>query len=97
MRRGGPVPRPVRFGDFEADFRAGELRKQGVKIKLQKQPFEVLGMLLDCPGRIVLPKAARRSWNRPSPSFPFPGVPCHALSQVPIMLTMLAECTFPKF
>src|SRR6266436_8675634 len=32
----------VRFGPFEADLRAGELRKHGVKLKLVGQPFEVL-------------------------------------------------------
>ena len=37
----------VRFGVFEADLRSGELRKQGVKIKLHHQPFQVLTMLLN--------------------------------------------------
>ena len=37
--------RTPRFGLFEADLQAGELRKQGRKIKLQEQPFEVLAML----------------------------------------------------
>ena len=60
MQRGDSVPRPVRFGDFEADFRAGELRKQGVKIKLQKQPFEVLGMLLERPREVVSREELRR-------------------------------------
>jgi len=43
----------VRFGPFEADLRAGELRKHGVKLKLVGQPFEVLAMLLECPGQLV--------------------------------------------
>jgi DNA-binding winged helix-turn-helix (wHTH) protein/TolB-like protein len=43
----------VRFGIFEADFRAGELRKAGVRIKLHDQPFQVLAMLLDRPGELV--------------------------------------------
>jgi DNA-binding winged helix-turn-helix (wHTH) protein len=43
----------VRFGPFEADFRAGELRKHGVKLKLVGQPFEVLAMLLERPGQLV--------------------------------------------
>ena len=43
----------VRFGPFEADFRAGELRKHGVKLKLVGQPLEVLAMLLECPGQLV--------------------------------------------
>jgi DNA-binding winged helix-turn-helix (wHTH) protein len=53
MQRGDPGLHPVSFGDFEADFRAGELRRQGVKIKLQKQPFEVLGMLLERPHEVI--------------------------------------------
>jgi Tol biopolymer transport system component/DNA-binding winged helix-turn-helix (wHTH) protein len=46
-------PRPIRFGVFEVDLRSGELRKQGLKIKLQDQPFEVLAMLLEHPGELV--------------------------------------------
>lgn len=43
----------VRFGVFEVDLRAGELRKQGIKIKLQEQPFQVLRMLLERRGDVV--------------------------------------------
>src|SRR4051812_45488175 len=43
----------IRFGVFEVDLRAGELRKQGVKIKLQDQPFQLLLILLEKPGEIV--------------------------------------------
>ncbi len=43
----------VRFGVFEADLRSGELRKQGVKIKLHHQPFQVLTMLLEHPGEVL--------------------------------------------
>src|SRR5262249_15791169 len=43
----------LRFGIFEADIRAGELRKQGVRIKLQDQPFQVLAVLLQRPGDVV--------------------------------------------
>jgi len=46
-------PRPIRFGGFEIDLKAGELRKGGVRIKLQGQPFEVLVMLLERPGELV--------------------------------------------
>jgi TolB-like protein/Flp pilus assembly protein TadD len=48
-----PVHGVLRFGLLEVDFRAGELRKQGVKIKLQKQPLQVLKMLLTRPGEVV--------------------------------------------
>jgi len=43
----------VRFGVFELDPRAGELRKQGVRIKLQGQPLQVLLILLERPGEVV--------------------------------------------
>ncbi len=43
----------IRFGVFEVDLRAGELRKQGLKIKLQEQPFQVLVMLLERAGEVV--------------------------------------------
>ena len=43
----------VRFGVFEVDLRSGELRKQGLKIKLQEQPFQVLVTLLERPGQVV--------------------------------------------
>src|SRR6185436_10723696 len=45
--------RLVRFGVFEADLRSGELRKNGVKIRLPGQPFEVLAMMLERPGEVV--------------------------------------------
>src|SRR6201998_1030838 len=44
---------PVRVGLFEVDLRAGELRRQGVKLKLQEQPFQILAMLLANPGQVV--------------------------------------------
>ncbi len=43
----------VRFGVFETDLRAGELRKCGIRIKLQTQPFKLLGILLSHAGEIV--------------------------------------------
>jgi DNA-binding winged helix-turn-helix (wHTH) protein len=45
--------RRARFGAFEVDLRAGELRKQGLRIKLQEQPLQVLAMLLQHPGDVV--------------------------------------------
>ena len=39
----------VRFGEFEADLRIGEIRKAGSRIKLQDQPFKVLQILLEIP------------------------------------------------
>jgi DNA-binding winged helix-turn-helix (wHTH) protein len=43
----------VRFGVFELDLDAGELRKNGVKLRLQEQPFQVLAELLQHPGDVV--------------------------------------------
>ncbi len=48
-----PIKDVIRFGTFEADLRAGELRRNGIKIRLQEQPFQVLAMLLERPGEIV--------------------------------------------
>jgi TolB-like protein/DNA-binding winged helix-turn-helix (wHTH) protein len=53
----------IRFGVFEVDVCAEELRKQGVKIKLQEQPFQVLQILLEHPGEIVTREDLRqRIW-----------------------------------
>ncbi len=43
----------LRFGVFEVDLSAGELRKNGARIRLQEQPFQVLATLLENAGRIV--------------------------------------------
>jgi TolB-like protein/DNA-binding winged helix-turn-helix (wHTH) protein/Flp pilus assembly protein TadD len=52
--------RIVRFGLFEVDLRAAELRKNGVKIKLQEQPFRVLVALLRNAGDVVTREELRR-------------------------------------
>ena len=43
----------VRFGLYEADLRAGEVRRAGIKIRLQGLPFKLLAILLDRPGELV--------------------------------------------
>jgi TolB-like protein/lipoprotein NlpI len=43
----------IRFGAFELNLRARELCKQGIKVKLQDQPFQILLMLLENPGQVV--------------------------------------------
>ena len=48
-----PSDGPIRFGVFEVDLAARELRKRGVRVKLQDQPFRVLEALLEKPGEIV--------------------------------------------
>jgi Tol biopolymer transport system component/DNA-binding winged helix-turn-helix (wHTH) protein len=50
----------IRFGVFEADFRAGELRKCGIRIKLQSQPFKLLAILLSHAGEIVTREELQR-------------------------------------
>jgi cholera toxin transcriptional activator len=45
--------RIARFGVFELDLNAGELRKSGVKLRLQEQPFQVLALLLERAGGVV--------------------------------------------
>jgi DNA-binding winged helix-turn-helix (wHTH) protein/Tfp pilus assembly protein PilF len=52
----GPTQAPpvlVRFGVFEADLRAGELRRNGVRVRLQDLPFRALALLLTRPGEVV--------------------------------------------
>jgi TolB-like protein/DNA-binding winged helix-turn-helix (wHTH) protein len=50
----------VRFGAFEADLRSGELRKHGLNIKLQDQPFQLLARLLERPGEVVTREELRQ-------------------------------------
>lgn len=49
----GEESRTHRFGAFEVDLRAGELRRNGLKVKLQEQPLQVLSLLLERPGEVV--------------------------------------------
>ncbi len=52
----GPQPRSiVRIGVFEVNLASGELRKGGVKIKVQDLPFRFLVVLLERPGEVVIP------------------------------------------
>jgi TolB-like protein/DNA-binding winged helix-turn-helix (wHTH) protein/Flp pilus assembly protein TadD len=58
------APVRLRFGVFEVDLRAGELRKHGVRLRLQEQPFQVLAMLLERPGETVTREELRnRLWT----------------------------------
>jgi TolB-like protein/DNA-binding winged helix-turn-helix (wHTH) protein/Tfp pilus assembly protein PilF len=57
------APPVVRFGVFEVDLGAGELRKKGVRVRLQEQPLQVLALLLEQPGRVVTREdLKRRLW-----------------------------------
>jgi DNA-binding winged helix-turn-helix (wHTH) protein len=50
----------LRFGLFEVNLQAGELRKNGVRIKLQEQPFQILVMLLERPGEVITREQLRQ-------------------------------------
>jgi TolB-like protein/DNA-binding winged helix-turn-helix (wHTH) protein/Tfp pilus assembly protein PilF len=53
----------VRFGSFELALRSGELRKAGLRVKIQEQPFRVLSLLLERPGELVTREELRgRIW-----------------------------------
>src|SRR4051812_2893569 len=57
------APVLLQFGVFEVDLRAGELRKHGVRVRLQEQPFQILTMLLERPGETVTREELRsRLW-----------------------------------
>jgi Tol biopolymer transport system component/DNA-binding winged helix-turn-helix (wHTH) protein len=68
MKLGATAGEIVRFGIFEVDLETGELRRNGLKLKLQEQPFEILRALLERPGEIVTREELRqRLW--PSDTF----------------------------
>ncbi len=52
--------RLVRFGVFEVDFNTGELRKNGGRVRLQEQPFQVLAALLERSGEVVTREELRQ-------------------------------------
>jgi TolB-like protein/DNA-binding winged helix-turn-helix (wHTH) protein len=52
----GPTPSPptlIRFGVFEADLRSGELRRNGVRVRVQDLPFRALRLMLSRPGEVI--------------------------------------------
>lgn len=61
-------PSVVRFGAFELDRDAGELRREGAKVRLQDQPLQILQILLEHPGRLIpREELQKRIW--PSDTF----------------------------
>src|SRR5438552_14735378 len=55
--------RVVRFGAFELYLETGELRKHGVRVKLQGKPFHILSALIENPGHVVTREELRsRLW-----------------------------------
>jgi DNA-binding winged helix-turn-helix (wHTH) protein len=58
-----PLPSTVHFGVFQVDFRSRELRKRGLRIRLQEQPFQILSLLLERPGEVFTREDLhRRLW-----------------------------------
>jgi DNA-binding winged helix-turn-helix (wHTH) protein/TolB-like protein len=59
-----PLPPLVRFANFEVDLRAGELRRDGSKVRLQEQPFRLLTALMESAGEVVSREDLRqRLWS----------------------------------
>jgi Tol biopolymer transport system component/DNA-binding winged helix-turn-helix (wHTH) protein len=55
--------RMIQFGVFEVDQKAGELRRNGARVKLQEQPFQILALLLARPGEVISRhELQRRLW-----------------------------------
>jgi len=68
MQNDSSGPQVIRFSTFELDVRAGELRKQGAKIRLQEQPLRILEILLAHPEQVVTREELRsKLW--PSETF----------------------------
>jgi eukaryotic-like serine/threonine-protein kinase len=68
MAASGQPAQTIRFGNFEVDLQAGQLRKHGLRIKLQEQPFAVLTLMLKRPGEAITREDLRHSlW--PSDTF----------------------------
>src|SRR6202166_4141616 len=65
MKQAAQPFRRFKFGVFEADLRTGELTKLGKRIRLQEQPFQLLAMLLEKPGELVIREELReRLWPK---------------------------------
>ena len=57
------VPLRVQLGSFEFDMKAGELRKDGLQVRLQEQPFQILLMLIERSGQVVtLDEIKKKLW-----------------------------------
>src|SRR5215467_15328135 len=58
-----PAEHLIHFANFQVDLRTGELCRDGVRIRLQEQPFRLLAALLECPGQLVTREELRlRLW-----------------------------------
>ena len=68
METGSSNGRRVRFGAFEADLQAGKLRKRGIRMPLQEQPFRILALLLARSGEVVSREELRSVIRSDDPS-----------------------------
>jgi TolB-like protein/DNA-binding winged helix-turn-helix (wHTH) protein/Tfp pilus assembly protein PilF len=58
------TPETARFGPYEVDLRAGQVRKFGIRIKLGEQPLQILAMLMERPGELVTREELRaKLWS----------------------------------
>lgn len=65
MDRNQSQPYVVRFGDFEANLRSGELRRHGLRVKLADQSFQILALLLESAGGFVTREELRQKlWKQ---------------------------------
>jgi TolB-like protein/DNA-binding winged helix-turn-helix (wHTH) protein/Tfp pilus assembly protein PilF len=70
MHADQPAATLLRFGAFEADVQTGELRKQGKRVRLQDQPFQLLIVLLEAPGQVVTREQLRsKLWPQTTVDF----------------------------
>ena len=57
--------RAVRFATFEVDFASHELRKRGLRLRLEEKPYQILTLLLEKPGQVVSRRTLREKlWPR---------------------------------
>ncbi len=63
MRQAGESSLPIRFESFEVNLRSGELHRAGEKVRLPEQSFQILAMLLERPGEVVMrQEIQKRLW-----------------------------------
>jgi DNA-binding winged helix-turn-helix (wHTH) protein len=90
-----PAGRVARFGAFDLDVRTGELRKRGVRVRLQEQPFQVLAILIEHAGDLVTRDELRgRLWTA-STTIAFDQAVNNAVAKIRIALGDSAES--PRF
>jgi DNA-binding winged helix-turn-helix (wHTH) protein len=90
-----PAGRVARFGAFDLDARTGELRKRGVRIRLQEQPFQLLATLVERAGDLVTRDELRsRLWTT-STTIAFDQAVNNAVAKIRIALSDSAES--PRF